>query len=167
MEDRASLLHNMSAPPKLVLKYSGLADLASKRGPGGSGVCNVRFDGIGIFGTRVRFVLPPDLAAESPAGILRHLGIDPQSDAAPQLAALINARSRELPLPDGCAVIPVAESHRIIWSDALSALAILSKCSDSIWLRAKTPAFNAALARQQVTLLVPPLFASRLPEISS
>lgn len=160
MEDGTALLHNMSAPPKSVVKYSGLADLATIWVPGGSGIC-------GVFGTPVRFVLPPNLAGPLPADILRHLKVDPQPDPEQYLADLINTRANELPLPEGCAVIPTLEGHRLIWADALSALAILAKCSDSIWLRAKHPALNAALARQQVTLLVPPLFASHLPEVCS
>jgi hypothetical protein len=160
MEDGTALLHNMSAPPKSVVKYSGLADLATTWVPGGSGIC-------GVFGTPVRFVLPPNLAGKSPTDMLRHLKVDPQPDPEQYLADLINTRANELPLPEGCAVIPTLEGHRLIWADTLSALAILAKCSDSIWLRTKHPALNAALARQQVTLLVPPLFASHLPEVCS
>ena len=170
MRDSGALLHNMSAPPKSVVKYSGLADLATVRVPGGSGVTGIGFRGKGFFGIPVRFALPADLAGKSPADILRHLGADlqpdPQPDPERQLCALINARANELPLPEGCAVIAALEGHRLIWSDALSALAILAKCSDAIWLRAKTPALNAALARTQVTLLVPPLFAEHLPKES-
>ena len=167
MRDSGALLHNMSAPPKSVVKYSGLADLATVRVPGGSGVTGIGFRGKGFFGIPVRFALPVELAGKSPADILRHLGADAQPDPERQLCALINARANELPLPEGCAVIAALEGHRLIWSDALSALAILAKCSDAIWLRAKTPALNAALTRTQVTLLVPPLFAHRLPKESA
>ena len=166
MCDSGELLHNMSAPPKSVVKYSGLADLATVRSPGGSGVTGIGFKSDGFFGIPVRFALPAELAGKSPADILRHLGADAQPDPERQLCALINARANELPLPEGCAVIAALEGHRLIWSDALSALAILAKCSDAIWLRAKTPALNAALARTQVTLLVPPLFAEHLPKES-
>ena len=166
MGDAGALLHNMSAPPKSVVKYSGLADLATVRSPGGSGVTGIGFKGDGFFGIPVRFALPAELAGKSPADILRHLGADAQLDPERQLCALINARANELPLPEGCAVIAALEGHRLIWADALSALAILAKCSDAIWLRAKTPALNAALARTQVTLLVPPLFAEHLPKES-
>ena len=164
MRDSGALLHTMSAPPKSVVKYSGLADLATVRSPGGSGVTGIGFKGNGVFGTPVRFALPADLAGKSPADILRHLGAEAQPDPERQLCALINARANELPLPEGCAVIAALGSHRLIWADALSALAILAKSSDAIWLRAKTPALNAALTRTQVTLLVPPLFAHRLPK---
>lgn len=167
MRDSGALLHNMSAPPKSVVKYSGLADLATVRSPGGSGVTGIGFKGNGVFGIPVRFALPADLAGKSPADVLRHLGADAQPDPERQLCALINARANEMPLPEGCAVIAALESHRLIWADALSALAILAKSSDAIWLRAKTPALNAALTRTQVTLLVPPLFADRLPKESA
>ncbi len=165
--DRSALLHNMSAPPKTVVKYSGLADLATVSGPGGSGVAGIRFKGAGVFGVPVRFALPGDLNGKSPADVLQHLGEDPQSDPERQLCDLINERANELPLPEGCAVIPALDGHRLIWTDALSALAILAKCSNAIWLRAKTPTLNAALTRTQVTLLVPPLFADRLPKESA
>ena len=162
--DRSALLHNMSAPPKTVVKYSGLADLATVSGPGGSGVAGIRFKGAGVFGVPVRFALPANLVGKSPADVLQHLGADPQSDPERQLCDLINERANQLPLPEGCAVIAALEDHRLIWADALSALAILAKCSNAIWLRAKTPTLNAALTRTQVTLLVPPLFADRLPK---
>ncbi len=167
MRDSGALLHNMSAPPKSVVKYSGLADLATVRSPGASGVTCIGFKTNGVFGTPVRFALPADLAGKSSADVLRHLGVATQPDPERQLCALINARANELPLPEGCAVIVALEGHRLIWADALSALAILAKSSDAIWLRAKTPALNAALARTQVTLLVPPLFAHRLPKESA
>jgi hypothetical protein len=157
MEDMTALLHNMSAPSKSVVKYSGLADLAADKSPSGAGAC-------GVFGTPVRFALPADLAGKSAADILRHLGADAEPEPERKLAALIDARASELPLPDGCAVIPALEGHRIIWADALSALAILAKCSDTIWLRAKSTSFNAALVRRQATLLVPPRFADPLKE---
>jgi hypothetical protein len=63
-------------------------------------------------------------------------------------------------------VITALGDHRMIWPDALSALAILSKCSDSIWLRAKRPLLTAALVRRRATLLIPPHFANQLPEVT-
>jgi len=157
--ERSDLLHNMSAPPKSVVKYSGLSNLATSSSQGSAGV----------FGTPVRFVLPADMLGKTPAYILRYLGVSllHAKEAAQQLDLLINARADELTLPEGCAVIPTASSHPVIWPDTLSALAILAKCSDSIWLRCKQPALNAALKRRQVTLLVPPLFANHLPKVPS
>ena len=166
MNDAGALLHNMSGPPHTVVKYSGLTDLAVQRSPGGSGVSGIGFKNSGVFGTPVRFALPAGFSGQSPSEILRRLGIEPGEDAAEQLAALIDGRANELPLPEGCAAIAASESHRILWPDALSALAVLAKSSDSIWLRAKHPALNAALARSAVSLLVPPQFAIHLPEVS-
>jgi hypothetical protein len=164
MREAGALLHNMSAPPKSVVKYSGLAGLATVRSRGGSAGTGISSKADGVFGTPVRFALPADLAGKTPADVLRHIGADAQSDPVRQLCALINARANELPLPEGCAVISALEGHRLIWADALSALAVLAKSSDAIWLRAKTPALSAALARTQVSLLVPPVFADRLPK---
>ena len=158
LESRA-LLHNMSAPPKSVVKYGGLADLSSAAGR------NPLFAPLwsGVFGTTIRFVLPPDTSRAGPSGILRLLGIKPARDPGQQLCTLIDERAQELPVPDGCAVVPAAQSHRVIWADVLSTLAVLTKCSDSIWLRTKSPAVQAGLLRQDVSLLVPPFFAARLP----
>ena len=167
MHDSGALLHNMSAPPKSVVKYSGLSDLEAHRDPRALRVTGIGSRGNGVFGTPVRFALPVNLSRKSPADVLRHLGVEVQPDPEWKLCALIDVRANELPLPDGCAVITALKEHRLIWADALSALAILAKCSESVWLRAKTPSLNAARARRQVTLLVPPLFADRLPKESA
>lgn len=164
MGEHGRLLHNMSAPPKSVVKYAGLTGYAPVLRRGRPDVSWPSFEAVGVFGTPVRFVLPACLAENSPARILQHLGVAAQPDPERQLAALLDARANELPLPDGCAVIPSTAEQRVLWPDALSALAILAKCSSSVWLRAKRPAFNAALARREATLLVPPLFAQRLPK---
>ena len=163
MNDRAALLHNMSAPPKSVMKYSGLSDLATDSGPSGTGITSLKFTNKGVFGKPICFVLPEDFEDKSPADILRHLEVDPTQDPKRKLITLINARANELPLPGACMVIPVHKSHAHIWTDALSALAILSKCSDHIWLCSKEPSFKAALIRRHVSLLIPPLFVDRLP----
>ena len=157
--EHGALLHNMSAPPKSVVKYSGLSSLVGSPAQANAGV----------FGTPVRFALPANLLGKTPAYILRHLGVEllHAKDAAQQLDLLINARAQELTLPEGCAVIPAASTHPLIWPDTLSALAVLAKCSDAIWLRGKQPALCGALKRRQVTLLVPPLFAHHLPEAQS
>jgi homoserine dehydrogenase len=87
-----------------------------------------------------------------------------ERDPTAHLRALINARADALPLPDGCAVIPAEKTHTVLWDDPLSALAILCKCADTVWLRSKNPSLLAIQQRSAVSLLVPPTFASRLPE---
>ena len=158
--DQGALLHNMSTPSKSVVKYSGLKGLAPLKDPGQPAASK----SAGIFGTPVRFALPVALMGRSASFILRSLGIDPIDDGKQQLISLNNTRASELPLPDGCAVIPAKTAHAILWNDTLSTLAILCKCSDRIWLRDKTPALSTGLEHTQVTLLVPPMFASRLPK---
>ena len=165
MSESSALLHNMSTPPKTVLKYSGLPNPARTFGRGDSGVVGISYRSAGVFGIPIHFVLAPCFAQKTPAQILELLGADSETDPARQLVALINRRAEELPLPDGCAAIYGFKDAIRIWEDPLTALAIMSKCSESVWLRAKTPAIHAALAQRAVTLLVPPKFAARIPEL--
>jgi len=167
-ESQRQLLHNMSAPPKTVVKYSGLEGLAKQSGPGGSGVTGLKYTNPVINGLAVRFVLPTEFIGQVPEKILRMLKIDRSdqfSTAESQLVALINHRADELPLPEGCAVMAVNDSHGVIWPDALSALAILTKCTDSIWLRSKTPSLASIKGKPSLSLLVPPLFINQLPKV--
>ena len=167
-ESQRQLLHNMSAPPKTVVKYAGLEGLAKQSGPGGSGVTGLKYTNPVINGLAVRFVLPTEFIGQDPEKILRLLKIDRSdqfSTAESQLVALINNQADELPLPEGCAVMAVNDSHGVIWPDALSALAILTKCTDSIWLRSKTPSLVSIKGKPSLSLLVPPLFTNQLPKV--
>src|SRR5687767_7809193 len=105
----------MSAPPKSVVKYAGLSDLATAAVRNG-GRPNT---GSSVFGTPIRFVLPAGMSCDAPSGVLRLLGIKPARDPGQQLCVLIDERARELPLPDGCAVILIAEDHPVVWPDVL------------------------------------------------
>jgi hypothetical protein len=118
------------------------------------------------FGTAVLFCLDTSFTARTAGGVLRLLQVKPARDSSAHLLALIEARAAELPLPDGCLVIRGGERLRLrlIWPDPLSALAVLSKCSDHVWLRAKNPSLAAALARRSVMLFVPPGLQHRLPQ---
>ena len=114
------------------------------------------------------FVLPTGFIGQDSEKILRLLKIDRSdqfSTAESQLVALINHRADELPLPEGCAVMVAHDSHVIIWPDALSALSILTKCTDSIWLRSKTPSIASVKGKPSLSLLVPPLFTNQLPKV--
>jgi len=81
-----------------------------------------------------------------------------------RLITLINRRAAELPLPDGCAVIKTIPAHEVLWDDPLSALAILSKSNDTVWLRNKAPSLSEAVRRTAISLLIPPAFTDRLLE---
>ena len=172
MEDVVPCLGNMSSPPKTVVTYSGLVGaigVQTCRGYWAQGKSVGGMAGpFGVFGTPVRIVLPPNFVGKKPITILRRLGVKPLGDHEQQLFGLINARADELPLPDGCVVTRRTEGEREIWTDALTVLAVLTKCSDVIWLRSKHPALQAAFERgAAATLLVPPLFAHNLPEVAS
>jgi hypothetical protein len=116
-----------------------------------------------MHGIPVRFGVPRRLAMRTPATILRTLGEPAGADSAARLRQLIEARAAELPLPEGCAVVPASPEHASPWPDALSGLAVLTKCSGTVWLRSKTPLLGAGQNRDQVSLLVPPAFAASLP----
>ena len=91
-ESQRQLLHNMSAPPKTVVKYAGLEGLAKQSGPGGSGVTGLKYTNPVINGLAVRFVLPTEFIGQDPEKILRLLKIDLSdqfSTAESQLVALI------------------------------------------------------------------------------
>ena len=177
MRESAQLLHNMSAPPKSVVRYQGLSSLAKPTGTQN----NILQEG--GFGAAVRFTLPPDWIGLEPAALLTRLqqaqpGEGPAkrrttarrtgaADASQQLAALINQRAQDLTLPDGCAVIASLPTHPVLWPDPLAALAVLAKCTGTVWLRSKTPSLVVAVRQASVSLLVPPAFVSRLPPYPS
>ena len=165
--DTSPLLHNMSAPPKTVVKYSGLEGLSKQTGPGGSGVTSLKYMNPKVVGQVVRCLIPDEYFKQEPEKILELLRITYDSksiSAAEQLTALINQRAKKLPLPEGCAVIKTDVSQPEIWTDALSVLAILTKCTDTIWLRSKSPSLVSARTKRTVSLLVPPLFIHHLPK---
>ena len=177
MRESAQLLHNMSAPPKSVVRYQGLSSLAR---PAGTQNSILRDGG---FGATVRFTLPPDWIGLEPAALLARLrqaqpGVGPAKrrttarktgpeDPAQQLAALINQRAQDLTLPDGCAVIASLPTHPVLWPDPLAALAVLAKCTGTVWLRSKTPSLVVAVRQASVSLLVPPAFVPQLPPFPS
>ena len=192
MRDAINLLHNMSAPPKSVLRYEGLAGLASQSGPGASGATQLRYTAEDFFGTPVRFAFDHAWAKLSAVEILNYLQVDVAASAAVtsqtgvepsaeqlkalnaartnaamrQLNALINERAQALPLPEGCAVIVPRPEHQVLFGDLLSTLAIFSKCTESVWLRSKTPSLIAARGYNEVSLLIPPNFCEQLSRFS-
>ena len=170
MSEASPLLHNMSAPPKSVVRYSGLSGLAKQTGPGGTGVASVHYGSSHHLGIAVRFELPPmliDVAA--PLEILKRLGLphDEVKDgpADKHLNRLINERANHLPLPEGCAVIQGLQAHPEIWDDPLATIAALTKSTDTVWLRGKSPTLSNLQRRRCISLLVPPGFVSRIKEI--
>lgn len=168
MSESPALLHNMSVPPKSVVRYSGLASLARQSGPGGSGACSLGYANARLHGAAVRFVLAADLDVSSPLALITSLGLRYDSaEHGPETRFLqqrINKRASELSLPEGCAVLKSHPAHPVIWTDPLAALAILTKCTDTVWLRGKTPSLSPLNERRDVSLLVPPAFTAQLQE---
>ena len=110
--DPSALLHNMSAPPKSVVRYSGLSGLAQQSGPGGSGVTSLRYSNAGQHGLCVRFELAAHLPLDNPTEILASLGLAHEGtssdSAARHLVQLINRRAAEL-----CVVEPNQRAWRV------------------------------------------------------
>ena len=76
MNIQTNLLHNMSAPPKSVVRYEGLSGMATQGSPGGSGLTSVSFRGKSLFGTAIRFDLPPDWIGLKPLDLLSRLQME-------------------------------------------------------------------------------------------
>ncbi len=164
-ETQPGLLHNMSVPPKTVVSYSGLGGLVDAAG----------FDGIqprragkgnpATYGYHLRFALAETVPKHDPALLMQTLGIDSAVDPMSTLERLIEARARELPLPDACLVVRAEATHTCRFPDVMSALAVLTKCSDHVWLRAKRPNLSRLSAHREVSLLLPPQHCGRFQEI--
>jgi hypothetical protein len=163
MNDHPTLLHNMSAPPKSVIKYAGLSGLVNYDFNGG-GRGHLTNDHEIVFGNFVAFRLPEEMRVRSASSILNLLGHEAGRKAEKTLIDLIERRAMEFKLPDGCLVRPWEQSHRSPWPDPLAALAILTKSSANVWLRGKTPSLSSLAKRKSVSLLLPPAFAARVPE---
>ncbi len=166
MIEPVQLLHNMSAPPKSVVKYKGLSRGAATAGADGVRVGGGHFKHDGVFGVFVAFRLPEFMRRLDPGSILNHLGVENGADPEETLLGLIKIRSRQLALPGACVVVPTKRSHPRPWPDPLAALAIITKSSASIWLRSKTPRLSAIRKSCATSLLVPPNFAAGIEELS-
>jgi hypothetical protein len=160
MTDQGQLLHNMSAPPKSVVKYGGLLAASPEDGVAPPTV----HPDVGVFGVIVSVWLPQAMFGRSPRAILK--GLDLKSGINPEqtLLELIEQRAKELALPDACLVVPTSFSGQRPWPDALAALAIITKCSSRVWLRSKTPRLSATQKTASASLLVPPAYGDRIKE---
>ena len=146
MKEHANLLHNMCVPSKSVIRYESM-DFASKRRTKKYD----RFMKQRIVAFKLKSRSLPGLSDE----LIRDVGADHGNDHIQTLVELINKRAQELPLPDGCLVIPYSTDHAQAWTDELSQLAVLCKSSSSVWLRAKETNLTAIEARQAVSLFLP------------
>jgi len=160
MTDLARRVQNMM-PPRTLVRYAGLSGPVKAAGAGGGGIGQD-----GAFGTFIAFRLPRELRRCGAATMLERMGENPGPDAERTLLTLIQRRTRDLPLPDGCAVMRCKPQHACPWPDALAALAVITKSSSNVWLRSKTPRLSAIRGRPAVSLLLPPAFGAGLLESS-
>jgi hypothetical protein len=159
VSDQPNLLHNMSSPPRTVVRYGGLSGLETSRHPEASGVAGNGCTHEDIFGSFVAFRLPGDMRKWTAAPMLEYLEIEMGENAEKTLIGLIEHRATELPLPGGCMVKPCENSHPSPWPDMLAALTIITKSSANVWLRSKTPALSRIRNYRSVSLLLPPAVA--------
>jgi hypothetical protein len=155
MKEPPQLCRNMGSPPKTTIRYAGIGAGASP---------DLSHDpGFGVYGASIRFTVPAGLIGHTPSAILRFLGEPAKGPTERRLLDLIEARAAELPLPDGCVVVPCSPADSAPWPDALSALAVITKCSEAVWLRVKSPVLESLKRRHEVSLLIPPAFVRALP----
>ena len=155
------MLHNMSAPPKTTITYAGLADLAGGAKSEAPKRSNKPAKTARLVALRVSL---PGCFPTEPEDILRTLGIDHGTDPATTLDELIEQRALQLPLPDGCLVLPMEMANRELATDPLTALAIVTKCSEFVWLRHKTPSLGRLERVTSATLYVPAAAADAMKE---
>ena len=161
-------LGNMSTPSRSTVSYLGLGDLVGESKATGQSGTQASTRDRSSYGHVITFRLPNQSSPVSLAGLMASVGVDSSKpDAEKALVGRIEVRARELPLPDGAAVVectmPDLPSP---WTDTLSALAVLTKASGAVWLRGKTPRLSTLQERAQVSLIVPPAFVAGLPGIN-
>jgi hypothetical protein len=139
---RAGLLHNMSAPSKTVLSHTGQS-----------------------LGGRVTFGLPllslaPPYNAVDLLGLLDGRTAEhaiTQADAEARLRARLDAHARSLALPPAAAVAPRGDGELTsICQDLLTAMTVLAKSSEHIYLRDKEPILDGIRPDRWVVLILPP-----------
>ena len=155
----AALAHNMSAPPKTTISYQGLAGLSQGK-PRRATAARQQ----GAAWVALRVALPEGFPA-APAEMLRALGVEPGTDPPATLEALLEARARALPLADGCLVLPAPQAKRQARVDALTALVVIAKSSEFVWLRDKSPRLARLQRVRSVALYVPAAVVAALEEV--
>ncbi len=165
MSETTPLLHNMSAPPKSVVAYAGLGREAKSYVPKNTDMRPGGHRSHGVFGTFITFRLPQTLRYCEPEEIPKLFNLETIGRPVTALLKLIDKRAKELLLPDACVVVPANPVHFRPWPDPLAAIAVITKSSNNVWLRHKTPLFSKLRKRDAVSLLVPPAFAKRIEEL--
>ena len=133
---RPALLHNMSAPPRMVIQHEAAASA----------------------GRTLLFRLPPEIPNTGPEGLLAQLtgrswtGGDAAAGA--ELRRRVNECAVQLALPPAALVIDTADASEPV-DDLLAIYAVLAKSSDRVYLRDKEPNLARIEPGRRVVLRLP------------
>ena len=133
---RPALLHNMSAPPRMVIRHKAVA-------PAGS---------------TLLFRLPPGARNSGPSGLLARLTGrrwtrgNPAAEA--ELRRRVNEHAARLPLPPAALIADSADEAGLV-NDLLAVYAVLAKSSDRVYLRDKEPNLSRITPGRRVVLRLP------------
>jgi hypothetical protein len=132
---RPSLLHNMSAPPRTVIRQRAVA-------PSGS---------------TLLFRLPPGFRCAGPGALLARLTGRRRRGAAQaeaELRTLLNEQAARLPLPPAALVAGSSEGAKAV-EDLLTVCTVLAKSSDRVYLRDKEPNLGRIALGRSVVIRLP------------
>ena len=133
------LLHNMSIPPKTTIGFSSSRFVDRS--------------------ARVRFLLPADFPKTRPSAMLRALGDErariPKEIAERDLYEMIEERARRLNIPFVASVIDQALPGDTVCTDPLTVITVLSKSSNHVFIRDKSPNLYAIRGDRSVVLILP------------
>jgi hypothetical protein len=133
---RPALLHNMSAPPRTVIRHKAAAPV----------------------GRAVLFRLPPEIPNAGPEGLLAQLtgktctGGDAAAGA--ELRRRVNECAVQLALPPATLVIDTTDAAEPV-DDLLAIYTVLAKSSDRVYLRDKEPNLARIEPGRRVVLRLP------------
>lgn len=133
---RPALLHNMSAPPRMVILRKAVAPT----------------------GSTLLFRLPPEVRNAAPKGLLAQLtgtcwtGGDAGAEA--ELRRRVNEYAAHLALPPAVLVTDAADAAEPV-DDLLAVCAVLAKSSDRVYLRDKEPNLARIEPGRRVVLRLP------------
>jgi hypothetical protein len=133
---RPALLHNMSAPPRTVIRHKAA----------------------GPTGRALLFRLPPEISNTGPAGLLAlFIGGNWTSDDAAAVAELrrrVNECAARSPLPSAALVADGTDAAEPV-DDLLTICTVLAKSSDRVYLRDKEPNLERIEPGRRVVLRLP------------
>jgi hypothetical protein len=133
---RPALLHNMSAPPRMVVQHKAVAPA----------------------GRTLLFRLPPEIPNTGAEGLLAHLtgrhSTDSEAAAGAELRRRVNEYAARLALPPAVLVTDAADAAELV-DDLLAVYAVLAKSSDRVYLRDKEPNLARIEPGRRVVLRLP------------